>query len=119
MQTDRYCILSIVLSLSGMAAALLIWVTGAHQFGVFPQIWQLTGIGGLLVICTIIFAISILAISKITAVPGRGIFSVPLVTLLICMAPFIFFLFILTIRLILGKDFETGLANLKRTAEQG
>jgi len=34
----------ILLCLIGLAATALVWVAGAHQYGVFSTVWQVTGI---------------------------------------------------------------------------
>jgi hypothetical protein len=94
---------SIFFSFAGLVLILAIWLAGNSNYGSFAEIWRLTGIEGLFLLSFIAFVVSAaFAWAGKEAKPTLKAFSAT--TLIICVLPFIFFLFLLAVRFLLTAD---------------
>ena len=99
---DKMNILSVFSSITGLISALLIFIAGNHNYGVFSTVWQHLGIGGLLMISFVSFGISIACITGVKRKNERIL--LPAAVLIPSIIPFIGIFAILVVRFILRAD---------------
>jgi hypothetical protein len=104
MTSFKTYIVSLILSLFGLSAVLLIWIAGTHKYGAIAKIGGSIGILNLLAISFVAYAGAFVLIWKQRARSEIVGFAVSGIILFVCFVPFAFFLFVLFVRYLHGVN---------------